>query len=282
MKSKPNMQKDTQESNASPGDQLTKTVTTSTVGISKPCDERHSDRDPDEEIEADGVTEGKKNVSDLEKSKEDMTVAQKNRRGSRKLDDMAFKPWGGCSVSISRSSSDTGSSGSETYFCKGGPGKETCGDPVLDGELGVRCDGCLAWYHSGCQAISKDALQAIEQWHPVLSWLCPVCKAVPNRKDTGNTVKLQALEAKVDKLANFVTAHMRTIEQCLKEQERASVENGKLVKSSIKEIHQQKVTYADMVKGSCDEVLSKVSAQIASLPTDRSSKITAKATRTCQ
>ena len=213
-------------------------------------------------------------VTVREKAEEEVPV-QETRKGSRKLDDNALKPWGG--GTLSRSSSDTSSSGSETYFCKGGPGKKSCGDPVLDGEMGVRCDGCLAWYHSVCQAITKEALQAIEQWHPVLSWLCPECKALPKQNATPASDKLVALEAKVEDLGNFVRTHMRTVEQCLKEQERTSVEQGRLIERSIKESHQLKGSYADMVKGSCTEVLNKVSSQIASLPAHAGSKTEAKA-----
>lgn len=199
-----------------------------------------------------------------------VSVSQASRKTVSKLDDDASKPWDGCT--LSRSFSDSGSSGSETVFCKGGPGKVSCGDPVLEGEMGVRCDGCSSWYHASCQDIVKEAFQAIELWHPVLSWLCPECKVLVKRKDTPDSDKLGALEEKVERLDNFVRIHMRTVEKSLKEQERASVEQGKLLEHSIKEDQHQKATYADMVKGSCAEVLEKVSSHVTSLPTEAASK----------
>ena len=208
---------------------------------------------------------------------EQVPASQKSKKTSRKLDDNAFKPWGGCA--LSRSSSDTGSSGSETFFCKGGPGKESCGDPVLEGEMGVRCDGCLAWYHAGCQNITKEALHAIDQWHTILSWLCPECKVLLKRKDNpkSNKYELGALEAKVDLLDNFVRTHIRTVEQCLMEQEKISAEQNKTIERSLKENQQQKVTYAELVRGSCEEVVNKVSKHVSSLPSNTSPNSTNKA-----
>ena len=62
---------------------------------------------------------------------------------------------------------------------------------------------------------------------------------------------------------------MRTVEQCLKEQEKTSAEQVKLLERSIKENHQDKDSYANIVKGSCAEVVSKVTSQITSLPSDQ-------------
>ena len=214
-----------------------------------------------------GCDGGGKEVSEL----------QKGRRASRKLDENAFKPWGGCAMS--RSSSDTGSSGNETFFCKGGPGRESCGDPVLDGEMGMRCDWCLAWFHASCQGIVEEAFEAIEMWHPVLSWLCSECKvrlrnqSSPSSSDCN---KLGDIETKVDQLQDFMRTHIRTVERCLKEQEKASVEQGKLLERAIRENHQEKASYADMVKGSCKEVVTKVTSHIASLPVDNASRATTK------
>ena len=81
--------------------------------------------------------------------------------------------------------------------------------------------------------------------------------------------RLGHVEAKVDHLDSFVRAHMRTVEQCLKEQEKTSAEQVKLLERSIKENHQEKDSYANIVKGSCAEVVSKVTSQITSLPSDQ-------------
>ena len=101
--------------------------------------------------------QGEMMVKGDKRAEKEFSASQKGRKATRRLDVNAFKPWGGCSVS--RSSSDTGSNSSEnqneTFFCKGGPGKESCGDLVLDGEMGVRCDSCMAWFHATCQAICR-------------------------------------------------------------------------------------------------------------------------------
>ena len=227
------------------------------------------------EVQGETMVKGDKRVE------KEFSASQKGRKVTRRLDVNAFKPWGGCSVS--RSSSDTGSNSSEnqneTFFCKGGPGKESCGDPVLDGEMGVRCDSCMAWFHATCQAIVEEAFEAIELWHPVLSWLCMECKAKLKRQNTLDVDqdRLGNVEAKVDHLDSFVRAHMRTVEQCLKEQEKTSAEQVKLLERSIKENHQEKDSYANIVKGSCAEVVSKVTSQITSLPSDHATKTTPRA-----
>ena len=92
-----------------------------------------------------------------------------------KLDDSVYKIFGQESVSsLSRSSSNTSSEG---VICNGGPGKKTCGNPVKDGELGVECDMCHAWFHAVCQATPRPAIKALEKFES-LAWLCADCKAV--------------------------------------------------------------------------------------------------------
>ena len=49
----------------------------------------------------------------------------KDERKIHKLDVNAYEPW----ASSSRSSSDAGR---DTAFCKGGPGKAICGEPVQE------------------------------------------------------------------------------------------------------------------------------------------------------
>ena len=83
-----------------------------------------------------------------------------------KLDENAYKPWGTNSNSNSRSNSDVGS---ESDVCKGGPGREVCGEAVEDG---VQCDKCDCWFHTTCQKIPKPAVTALKKYSKALSWLC--------------------------------------------------------------------------------------------------------------
>ena len=172
-----------------------------------------------------------------------------------KLDVNAYKPWG----SRSRSSSDAGS---DTAFCKGGPAKIMCGEPVRSSDLGVLCDKCDLWFHASCQNIPKAAYEALVQFK-VLSWFCPDCKKSLKVSDASH---LRSLEAKVDQIDKSMKDHMKLVAQSMKEQEKAVQDQTRILERSVKEIHSQKSTYADIVKGSCSEMVEKVSAKISSIP----------------
>ena len=189
-----------------------------------------------------------------------------------KLDESIFRKWENDSVSISRSSSDT-SSGNESNICKGGPTK-ACGEEVQVGEAGVLCDRCHNWYHTVCQGISKLALKALEK-HKVLAWLCTSCKA-DLKRGKPHRPSLSSLTSKVESLDETLRSHMAEVQQCLKEQE-AVIKNQFAELKSHEDKTIQKVdislrenelhkTYADMVKGTCAEVVKKVSDQISALP----------------
>ena len=184
-------------------------------------------------------------------------VRGKDDKTVHKLGDSAYKPWG----SRSRSSSEAGS---DTAFCNGGPGKVKCGDPVRDSDQGVQCEKCELWFHAGCQQIPKAAYEALVSFK-ILSWFCPECKKSVKARDE-NIPRLETLEKKVDSLGDSLVKHMELVTKSLKDQQH-SVENQiKALEKSAKEIGSQKSSYADIVKGSCSEVVEKVSKSLASLP----------------
>ena len=196
----------------------------------------------------------------------------------QKLDDSAYRPW----EARSRSSSEAGS---DTSFCKGGPGKAVCGEPVRNSESGVSCDKCDKWYHASCQGIPKPAYDALAKYK-MLAWLCPPCKDALKGHDTMTQIsslesKLDslsskvedhvkvsqaALVAKVEQLTVSMKDHMKLVNQSLKEQEQSVDTQTKLIERSIRENVSQKATYADMVKGTCSDVVAKVSEKISTIP----------------
>lgn len=180
------------------------------------------------------------------------------RAGIQKLGDGAYKPFG----PRSRSSSDAGS---DTAFCDGGPGKSTCGEPVRHSDNGVSCDKCEKWFHTSCQAIPKPAFDALVKFKS-LSWLCPPCKAGLRDDRHPGSENLASLESKVDQLERTVQNHLKMVGQSLKEQERTVENQSKLLERSIKDIQCQKVSYADMVKGACSDMVAKVTAKVTSIP----------------
>ena len=172
-----------------------------------------------------------------------------------KLDDQAFKPFG----PRSRASSDAGS---DAAFCRGGPNKPACGEPVRHSDDGVSCDKCDQWFHIDCQDIPKPAYEALKRYQ-VLSWFCSECKG---GLKVDNSKMLIALESKVDHLDRVVKEQLGRMVHCLQEQEKSVDSQTKLIERSIRETVAQKSTYAEMVKGTCSEVVSKVSAKLSSFP----------------
>ena len=201
-----------------------------------------------------------------------------------KLDTSAYKPFGSMSnVSISRSSSDTSDSSSETAFCQGGPGNPNCGVQVVTGDKAVQCDRCHLWFHAKCQSIPKVAHDALVKYK-CLSWLCTNCKAIlkaggdlsSSKKDG---LDLKSLERQVQDMSDSVRNHMKSIVQSVKEQEKAVSDNSKLLERFYKEDNSQKSTYADMVRGTCDRMVEKVNAKIDALPRHSAAKDTSEASK---
>ena len=87
---------------------------------------------------------------------------------------------------------------------------------------------------------------------------------------------LASLESKVDHLALKVDTHMKRIAQSLKEQEQAVDSQTKMIERFIRDNHTQKATYAEMVKGTCSDVVAKVSAKVSTIPQAFSSQAASK------
>ena len=192
----------------------------------------------------------------MEKASKPKVESSGKKKSVQKLDDQAYKAFG----SRSRASSDAGSC-SDATFCIGGPGKSDCGEPVRSSDDGVLCEKCSHWFHIGCQGIPKPAYEALKKYK-VLSWFCNECRGVVRKDDS----RLVSLESKVDQLDKAVKEQLGKMVHCLREQERAVDGQTKLIERSIRENVAQKSTYADMVKGSCSEVVNQVSAKLSNLP----------------
>ena len=80
------------------------------------------------------------------------------------------------------------------------------------------------------------------------------------------SAELKQLEAKVQDISDTVRGHMKIIVQSLKEQEKVIGDNTKLLERSYHEQQAQKMSYADMVRGSCDKVVKEVGAKIDNIP----------------
>ena len=198
-----------------------------------------------------------------EKGEKNLPTASKGKRNVQKLDENAYRPWGGCS----RSSSDTGS---ELAICRGGPFNMDCGNPVLDGQEGVQCECCSGWFHDTCQGIEIPAIRALDKYK-ILSWFCAECKVMIKKKDESK--KLEALETQIQNIDAVVRKHIELVGDCLKKQEETSMVQSKQLEQNIKIFNDEKKTYAEILKGTCDQVVQKVSESVAALPTSSATEL---------
>ena len=212
-----------------------------------------------------------------------------------KLADEAYQPWGTNSNSSSRSNSDVGSDADKS-ICKGGPGKESCGELVEDG---VTCDMCGFSFHPRCQQVPKPAVSAVKKYPKALSWFCATCKPEV-RSQSGSCNKstdscgikkqvealdktvqdhikmiepvvnvqfeVQTLEAKVDQLELSVRRHVKLVESSMREQEKAASDQLVVLKKSFEQQTLQKTSYADMLKSTCSNVLKEVNTKLDAIP----------------
>ena len=145
------------------------------------------------------------------------------------------------------------------------------------------CDRCLDWFHALCLEILKPAIKALERFD-CPAWLCICCKSElkkGKKKDPRNSSPSELLEAKFSQLEKALKSHMELVTNAIQAQEKvvhdhaASVERSvqlceKFAKDQAKSVEQtfqqQTASYADAVKGTCNEVARVVQTQIASLP----------------
>lgn len=164
-----------------------------------------------------------------------------------------------------RSISDPGSDDKDAG-CKGGPGKMICGEQVKDGEPGVRCDVCMHWFHSVCQAIPKAAHSALQRFE-ILSWICAECKlSLTKPKDTDHLSQFLVLESKVDHIENMVKENLQKIQASMAEHVQAAKAQSKHVEQTMQAVEHQKGSYAQAVKGTCNDMVKLVTAKIDAIP----------------
>lgn len=208
----------------------------------------------------------------------------------RRLDSDAYKPWGSRSASTSPDPGITRQSemDKDRTTCKGGPGKLTCGILVKDGDQGVECDKCLNWFHLKCQSVSKTAYSAVQKWHGTLLWLCDKCKKslkdapapcrCPKLEDGlskleavahGNAQTLDEIQSSMKKdtakLRENMEERMERVEHVMRAHADLIGNQERILEAAFKKIQDEKKSYAETVKGSCD-VMQEVAKKIETIP----------------
>ena len=142
-------------------------------------------------------------------------------------------------------------------ICKGGPKQVVCEEPIEDDDSVVFCLKCGVSFHASCQGVTKSALLALRRYD-MLCFLCSLCK--DNLSQNG-TNSLTAIEAKIAKLETLIQNNVQSLDKFVAVHER----QRKLFETAEEESPMQNRSYAEAVKGTCDEVLKKVTEKIKTL-----------------
>ena len=147
--------------------------------------------------------------------------------------------------------------------CKGGPKQPLCEAPVEDDDdSGVCCIKCGMSFHASCQGVAKPALLALRKYD-MLRFVCSYCQRNSSLNITvpRSTESLAAIEAKIAKLGTLIENNTQSVNKFLDAQgrQRSCRETSEEVASM------QKGSYAEAVKGTCDEVLRKVTEKIKTM-----------------
>ena len=208
--------------------------------------------------------------------------------GVRKLAEHVFDIWGGRSRTPSMDGVD---SEPDKEKCRGGPGKPQCGELVRDGENGIRCDKCHFWYHAACQLIPKTAVTAAGKF-PMLHWFCTACHtsifnvSIEEKSECQKTQDaLKSLEKgalnmvteKVEVLSKSISEHCKLVNRALRQLEEHAVDQTRMLERTVRQQHEDKASYAEIVKSSCsvltdvvEERLNGLSVINAQLPAHKS------------
>ena len=176
-------------------------------------------------------------------------------------------------VELERTSSSRGDtafgSGNRT-ICRGGSLKQ-CGRAVTDEAEGVQCNVCCRWYHAPCQTLTPDAVEALKKFKG-LAWICHECDdrlksgmiRVLRPSNNSADEKLAQLVSAVAQQASEIESMTKCYEQLCSEIQASQFH---LFEGQGKDKQKmQRGSFADIVKGSCDEVVSKITSTIENIP----------------
>ena len=115
--------------------------------------------------------------------------------------------------------------------------------------------------------MTKPALTALKKFEEVgVCWLCSRCRPNVSSLDSGDScckAKLDALSEKVSCMEDTLRQHMKLMEQAVKEQEKSVSNQTKAIEDSFKMEQQQKqLSFAEIVKGSCKEMMKEVTTKL--------------------
>lgn len=205
-----------------------------------------------------------------------------------KLDESVFRPFGS-NMNVSALSSNS----SESANCPGGPLTQ-CGKPVTDdpSDEGVQCDNCKNWYHSKCQALPTQAWRALNKFKQLMWNCCKCCdemgamqlqKSISKklqRLELASSEHAEQMKAVAIQHAGVLLEKMNTLETIQKKlQETISHIPENALDDAGMQAHHAKPTFSEIVKGSCDKVITTLSEKIQAIPKESTEDILQKERR---
>ena len=83
-----------------------------------------------------------------------------------------------------------------------------------------------------------------------------------DRLDSLENKTVKEISDQVQVMAKEISDHVKLVDRVLRGQEEMAISQENLLKRCLRDFHEQKATYADIVKGSCEKVASDMSKQL--------------------
>ena len=150
--------------------------------------------------------------------------------------------------------------------------EESFGKKAGDQEL--QCDVCHSCFSVKSQGVPYSAYHALEDHRSFLSWICDGCKSNLKTSSLGEKPgrMAEAIAAQTDAIKAMSCKCEAALTQLKEDQKalaevvrRATLQPNDSQKTSVKAGEMNKPTFADIVKGSCDEVITTLSSKIMTM-----------------
>ena len=170
-----------------------------------------------------------------------------------------------------------------------------CSKIITGKDEGVQCNVCYKWYHAFCQALSPGALNALKKFKG-LAWICEACadELKSGKSAVLNPCKNSATDKRLDQLLCTVTQQGNKIDSLTTCYEQLCSEILSSQKNLMEAIQVpvkegggnekqgvMKATFADIVKGSCEEVVTRITSKIEAMPQGAGEESVEKEKRRC-
>ena len=103
----------------------------------------------------------------------------------------------------------------------------------------------------------------------ILSWICAECKLShlkPKDSVHPNHGRIVNLESKIDHIESMVKENLQRIQESMAEHVRTKNVQSRQIELAVQAVELQKGSYAQAVKGTCNDMVKQVTAKIDAIP----------------